>query len=794
VATPQHNKKTKPATWQALLAGASLAACGLTSAVAAPQPQGDDATFQDAREAWRQRDKARLLADRDALIQARHPLAPWADYWYFQLRLVESGPTEVDEFLARWPEAYVADRARNDWLLELGRRKDWRTFLRIQPTFRMNDDREVSCLSLLARQQTGAPMEGPGEWREQASQAWWAQKDADFGCDAMAQGLMAAGVLGSADVWRKLRLSVEFDRPRAVQQSAKLLGDTVAQAVERLMAQPAQMLMPAGGGSLAGTGAAGGQSPGAVIGPTPAPDRHAKGKARTASKADAKRAKKGKHDKRSPGAQASAAGQAPSALGAWPSGLTPAIQAELNLLAYIRWTAVDVTAAAAALDAPEMRERWGWSGEQMAWALAQTARVMAFKLAPQGALYAERAIAEQSMALASGHTQPAQRARLSWSPDTLAWLVRAGLRAATAAPADAPLPAADAWTVVSQVIDAMAPEQQQDPAWLYWRAKAWQQHGKPPSAKGGTAQADAHRKQASELLRRVADPLTFYGQLAAEELAGTAPRPPVAAAPVTEAELAQARANPGVERALRLLDLGWRSEAVREWNYTLSFGRSGGLSDRELLAVAEVACQREVWDRCINSSERTKREVSLAQRYPMPFRDDVTQAARDVGLEAAYMYGLIRQESRFIVAAKSSVGASGLMQVMPATAAWTARKLQIDYHPDRITDRITNLRIGAGYLKLLIDDFQGAQGLAAAAYNAGPNRPRRWREGARLDAAAWVECIPFNETRDYVKKVLSNTVVYAHLMDGRPLSIKGRLGATVGPRAASAPPVEGDLP
>jgi hypothetical protein len=95
------------------------------------------------------------------------------------------------------------------------------------------------------------------------------------------------------------------------------------------------------------------------------------------------------------------------------------------------------------------------------------------------------------------------------------------------------------------------------------------------------------------------------------------------------------------------------------------------------------------------------------------------------------MYGLIRQESRFLVAARSSVGASGLMQVMPATASWTARKLGIPYSPELLTDRATNLRIGAGYLKLVLDDFEGTQAMAAAAYNAGPGRPRRWREGAR---------------------------------------------------------------
>ncbi len=736
--------------------------------------------IQDAREAWRQRDKPRLLAERDALVQSRHPLAPWADYWYFQLRLSEIGTDEVDEFLARWPDAYVADRARNDWLLELGRRKDWRTFLRIQPTFRMNDDREVSCLGLLARQQAGQPMEAPGEWRDQARQLWWGQRDADAGCDAMAQGLMAAGILGAPDVWRKLRLAIEIDKPKAVQQSARLLGEPVVQAIERLMAQPEQVLMPAPARPTLSSDARDGHSPGAVIGPAPAKGQ-AKGKAKPGAKA------------RRDGARAPASAPAglASTLGPWPSGLTPGMQAELNLLAFVRWTTVDAQAAAAALDADGARARWGWSGEQTAWALAQVARVLGLKLQPQAAVYAERAMAERALALtAAGARAGVTRQTVAWTADTMAWMTRSALRAAVAPAGEAPLPSSAAWAVAEQAIDAMSPEQQVDPAWLYWKAKALQHHAR----KGGGAHADAHRHQATELLKRVADPLTFYGQLASEELLGAPPRAPLAASPVTEAELAQARAIPGVDRALRLFDQGWRSEGVREWNYTLSFARAGGLSERELLAVAEVACRREIWDRCINSSERTRNEVSLSQRYPTPFRDEVMTAAREVGADPAYMYGLIRQESRFIVSARSSVGASGLMQVMPATAAWTARKLQIDYHPDRITDRMTNLRIGAGYLKLLVDDFQGAQALAAAAYNAGPNRPRRWREGPRIDAAVWVENVPFNETRDYVKKVLANAVVYAHVLEGRPLSLVKRLGSKVGPRASSAPPVEGDLP
>ena len=164
--------------------------------------------------------------------------------------------------------------------------------------------------------------------------------------------------------------------------------------------------------------------------------------------------------------------------------------------------------------------------------------------------------------------------------------------------------------------------------------------------------------------------------------------------------------------------------------------------------------------------------------------------AREIGLDAAYVYGLIRQESRFIIAARSHVGASGLMQVMPATASWTARKLGIRYTPDLITDRDTNIAIGTGYLKLVLDDMEGSQPMAAAAYNAGPSRPRRWREGPLQETAIWAENIPFSETRDYVKKVMSNATYYAALLsaDGTIApSLKARLGAQIGPRDARVP-------
>ncbi|WP_162910403.1 lytic transglycosylase domain-containing protein, partial [Azohydromonas sediminis] len=262
-----------------------------------------------------------------------------------------------------------------------------------------------------------------------------------------------------------------------------------------------------------------------------------------------------------------------------------------------------------------------------------------------------------------------------------------------------------------------------------------------------------------------------------------------APAPLSAAERAAAQRHPGLARALHALALGLRSEGVREWNFSLI-----GMGDRELLAAAQLACTRAVWDRCINTSERTRAEVDLAQRFPTPFRAAVVERARDAGLDPALVYGLIRQESRFVTDARSGAGASGLMQVMPATARWVARRLGLTYTPQMIDDLQTNLRLGTTYLRLVLDDFGGSPALATAAYNAGPGRPRRWRDGPELEPAMWAETIPFNETRDYVKKVLSNAAYYAVVLAGEPPSLKARLGPPIGPRPADAPPANDELP
>ncbi|WP_281077051.1 lytic transglycosylase domain-containing protein [Variovorax paradoxus] len=422
---------------------------------------------------------------------------------------------------------------------------------------------------------------------------------------------------------------------------------------------------------------------------------------------------------------------------------------ELVTLALIKIAMADPEQAASQLDA-----KWSamLSAEERNWIWGTIGRQSAIKLWPQAASYFGNVTKNADL-----------------SDDMLGWRVRAALRAGQ-------------WKDVAPAINAMSEASQQDPTWTYWKARALVNAG-----------GDERRAQARELYQGIAGTRGFYEMLALEELGQrvvAATRP----APLTPEERNAARLNPSLNRGLYAIAIGLRPEGTREWNYATNLHDRGGMDDRALLAAADFACQREVWDRCINTSERTKGVIDVEQRFPMPFHDTVLRKSQDIGLDPAYVYGLIRQESRFIMDARSGVGASGLMQVMPATARWTARKIGMtDFTPGQINDRETNITIGTNYLKLALDDFDDSMALAAAAYNAGPGRPRSWRNGPVLDAAIWAENVPFNETRDYVKKVLANTTNYAAIITGRPQSLKERLGR-VGPRDAAMPEPNKDLP
>ncbi|MBI1890361.1 MAG: lytic transglycosylase domain-containing protein [Burkholderiales bacterium] len=368
------------------------------------------------------------------------------------------------------------------------------------------------------------------------------------------------------------------------------------------------------------------------------------------------------------------------------------------------------------------------SPQEQAQAWAQIALQASYKLAPDSMSYWAKA----------------KDAPLSY--DGYQWRVRAALRAGD-------------WKAVKAGIEAMPQALKNDPAWVYWL--------------GRSLQADGKTEEANKLFRSIADQIHFYGQLAIEEL-GQKIIIPQSAQAVTADELASVSANQGLRRALKFFGMNLRFEGIREWNWELR-----RMNEREHLAAAEFARQNNVLDRMVNTSDRTKNEFDFTQRYPSPFRDVMYNTTKALGLDMAWVYGLIRQESRFIMNAKSHVGASGLMQLMPATARFVAKKIGLhDYDHAQVNEINTNIQLGTNYLNMVLKDLDGSAVLATAAYNAGPGRPRAWRSSLprTVEGAVFAESIPFSETRGYVKNVLSNATYYAALFEGKPQSLKARLG------------------
>lgn len=336
-----------------------------------------------------------------------------------------------------------------------------------------------------------------------------------------------------------------------------------------------------------------------------------------------------------------------------------------------------------------------------------------------------------------------------------AWRVRSALRARD-------------WPGVRAAIEALPATEREQPEWIYWRGRA-------------LAAAEQHA-EAEALYRRIAGDTGFYGLLAAEEL-GLAFAPPPPGDAATAAHVQATRSDPGLQRALALFRLDMRIEGTREWNWALR-GRDDGFT----AAAARLALQHGIYDRAINTAERSSAQANFELRFITPHRELIEPQVRNQGLDLSWVYGLMRQESRFVVPARSSVGAQGLMQVMPATAKWVATRIGLrNYHPQRLGDPATNVLLGTHYMRLILEDLDHHPVLASAGYNAGPGRARRWRDDKPLEGAIYVETIPFDETRDYVRKVMANTVIYAAMLERQPQSLKARLGE-IGPRSTNEAP------
>lgn len=645
-----------------LLLSASVILLPLSVIAATPKraiitATGADADFIALREASLRGDTGD--AGRLAARLTDYPIQSYVDYYRLYPRLASTPEGEIRSFLSRYDGTAIADRLRNDWLLMLGRSRDWRVFDEQYPLFVLNDDTQVKCYALSSRV-------AKGDYVAKAARELLVQpKNYGEACTDLISRLYQNKQFNETDLWHQVRIAVEYGNVGAARRIAYQI-DVGERQLMSAIDKPAVIVERGAAGSRA--------------------------------------------------------------------------TKELFIIALGRLAKDNRDRAERALHKALFR----LSHEEQAQAWAQLA------------LPASLALSKDAVSFW----------RKTWdahlSSDAYHWRVRAALRDGD-------------WPMVARAIDSMPSEMQKEATWVYWRARAHQ--------------AAHHAEQANKLLQSIASQYTFYGLLAAEEL-GQKLAVPSRPQPPTAEEMAEAAANTGFRHSLKFFELELRFEGNREWNWQLR-----KLNERQLLAAGEFARQNDVLDRMVTTADRAKSELDFGQRFPTPHDDIMNAAVQPLGLDKAWVYGLMRQESRFVKAARSNVGASGLMQIMPATAHYVARKIGMSgFSLSGLNDIRTNITLGTQYLNMVLGSLGGSQTLATAAYNAGPSRPRLWRSTLEkpVEGAIFAETIPFSETRGYVKNVLANATCYAALFENKAPSLKSRLGV-VSPREAMLSEL-GDLP
>ena len=343
--------------------------------------------------------------------------------------------------------------------------------------------------------------------------------------------------------------------------------------------------------------------------------------------------------------------------------------------------------------------------------------------------------------------------RKQLTDEQLEWYARAALRL-------------QRWDELASVIQHMPEKLQKDPTWQYWLGRSFAAQGKSSQAKEMYEKAAASGRN-------------FYAVMAGEELG----RRINTRNNVSDADAKDVRRmseDGAIKRALVLFknsqsngDSKMRRQAQAEWRFA-----TRDFNEDNLLTAAQVAFDNQFYDMAINSADRTDHKLNYKLRYISPFKDLTVRYAAQADVDPAWVYGLIRQESRFVMGAQSSVGAQGLMQVMPATAREIAGKIGMSSSELYTMDG--NIRMGTWYMADAKRRLQNNEVMATAGYNAGPGRARNWQASSPLEGAIYAETIPFTETRDYVKKVMTNATYYASLFNEPQTSLKQRMGTVPG--------------
>ena len=302
--------------------------------------------------------------------------------------------------------------------------------------------------------------------------------------------------------------------------------------------------------------------------------------------------------------------------------------------------------------------------------------------------------------------------------------------------------------------------------WRYWEGIAKLRSGK------------AIEGQA--VLDKLSGERSYYGFLAADEL-GKDYAIDSATLVADEASLATIASQPGIVRARELFLVGLDSSGRAEWEATVRY------LDKDQKRQAAILADRWGWhSRAISTVASAGEYDDLAIRYPLPWQSEFESYSSVANIEPTWAYGIARSESLFMRDVRSSAGAVGVMQLMPKTGRMVAKQINLPYSGlNTLTNPDSNIRLGTSYLGQMAERFGGHSVLATAAYNAGPHRVDAWLPQTGVeDARIWIENIPFNETRKYVKRVLAAQAIFHWRMTGEMRRVSAELRNVVAPDEA----------
>ena len=317
------------------------------------------------------------------------------------------------------------------------------------------------------------------------------------------------------------------------------------------------------------------------------------------------------------------------------------------------------------------------------------------------------------------------------------------------------------WDLVRTAIAALSPMQQGDWSWRYWAARAAEEGG------------DGDRARA--LYGAVLSGDNYYSAMAAARL-GERVVPRVEPIPLDDAHVEAIAAAEAFRRVRELALVGQRDLATNEWHYGYAL-----LPEVQRLQAIHLAARWEIYDVAVALATSQGHFNDYELLYPRPYAAEVAAAVKMTDVEPPLLYGVLRQESLFRSDVASSAGALGMAQLTPATARETARRWELRV-PNRtdLFDPTVSITLGAARLAELLERFDAQLPVALGAYNAGEAAAERWLPPHAIDGDVWIENIPYNETRAYVRRVLWHSLVFRWLETERPQDPRDWLGKIEG--------------